>query len=247
MRAILAAVLAGQFLIQPVLAEEGDWTGEGSLSAGLNTGNTETSDIGIGIKMSHETQAWRNNFEIIADYGTKNGSETKDRTFFAGQSDRILNDQLFGFGRVSHEVDEFSSFDSRSFAGGGLGWEVFEEGPADWSLEGGPGIKFDRVKAKTTGTPAVTIPAHSDEAISFIASSNFGYQFNDAVKFGNDTKLIYGGTSNQLGNKTTLTAMLSQSLSARFSFELRHNTDVQLGYEPTDTATRMSIVYAFGG
>lgn len=247
MRVILAAILSGHFLIAPAFADEGGWKGEGSLSAGLNTGNTETSDLGIGVKMSHESQLWRNSLEVIADYGTKNGTQTKNRAFLAGQSDRTLNDQLFAFGRISHEVDEFSAFDSRSFAGGGLGWQVFVEGSAAWSLEGGPGIKFDRVKASTAGTPPITIPAYSDESLSFIAASKFGYTLNDAVKFGNDTNLIYADTSTQIGNKTTLTALLTKSLSARFSFEVRHDTDPQSTFEPTDTATRMSIVYAFGG
>lgn len=247
MKVILAAILSGQLLILPALADEGGWKGEGSLSAGLNTGNTETSDLGIGVKMSHESQIWRNSIEAIADYGTKNGTETKNRAFLSAQSDRTLNDKLFAFGRVSHEVDEFSAFDSRSFAGGGLGWQVFEDGPVIWSLEGGPGIKFDRVKASTLGTPPVTIPAYSDESLSFIAASKFGFTFNDAVKFGNDSNLIYADTSTQIGNKTTLTALLTKSLSARFSFEVRHDTDPQSTFEPTDTATRMSIVYAFGG
>lgn len=247
MKVILAAILSGHFLIAPAFADEGGWKGEGSLSAGLNTGNTETSDLGIGVKISHEGQLWRNSLELIADYGTKNGTETKNRAFFAGQSDRILSDKLFAFGRVSHEVDEFSAFDSRSFAGGGLGWQVLEDGPAKWSLEGGPGIKFDKVKASAVGRPPITIPAHSDESLSFIAASKFGYTLNDAVKFGNDTNLIYADTSTQIGNKTTLTALLTKSLSARFSFEVRHDTDPQSTFEPTDTATRMSIVYAFGG
>lgn len=248
MKVILAAIAAGSCLVlQAHAQEESQWKGEGSLSAGLNTGNTETSDLGIGVKMSHESQVWRNSLELIADYGTENGDETKNRVFFAGQSDRTLNDRLFAFGRVSHEVDEFSGFDSRSFAGAGLGWQIFKDGPAIWSVEGGPGIKFDRIAATTSGTPPVTVPAESEESFSFIAASKFGYTFNDAVKFGNDTNLIYADTSTQIGNKSTLTALLTKSLSARVSFEVRHETDPQPGFEPTDTATRVSLVYAFGG
>ncbi|MFN3608315.1 MAG: YdiY family protein [Hyphomonas sp.] len=247
MKLILAAIAAGSCLALSAHAQESQLKGEGSFSAGLNTGNTETSDLGIGVKMSHENQIWRNGVEVIADYGTKNGSQTKNRVFFAGQSDRTLNDRLFAFGRLSHEIDEFSGFETRSFAGGGLGWQIFQDGPAIWSVEGGPGIKFDRVKSSTTGTPPVTVPAESEESFSVRAASKFGYTFNEAVKFGNDTNLIYADTSTQIGNKTTLTALLTKSLSARFSFEVRHDTDPQSGFEPTDTATRMSLVYAFGG
>lgn len=247
MRLIVAAMAAGTCLALPSLAETASWKGEGSFSAGLNTGNTETSDLGIGLKMARETQVWKNSLEFVADYGTKNGSETKNRLFFAGQTNRTLNDDAFVFARVSHELDEFSAFDSRSFIGGGFGWQVYEGPPAKWSLEGGPGMKIDRVKETTSGDPPVIEPERTDESFSFIAASKFGYVFNDAVRFGNDTNVLYADTSTQIGNKTSLTAHLTKSLSARFSFEVRHDTDPKPGFEETDTATRMSIVYAFGG
>lgn len=246
MKVILAAAATAACIVFPAQAQEGKWTGEGSLSAGLNTGNTETSDLGIGVKMSHDTQIWSNSFEVIADYGTKNGTQTKNRAFVAGQTNRTLSDSLFAFGRLSHEMDEFSGFQSRSFAGGGMGWQIVEGKPLAWSVEGGPGIKFDRIRASTTGNPPVTVPAQSDESLSFIAASRASYILNDAVKLRNDTNLIYADTSTQIGNKTTLTALLTKRLSARFSFEVRHDTDPQSGFEPTDTASRMSLVYSFG-
>ncbi len=247
MKLFFAALAASSCLTFPAFAENGTWKGEGSFSAGLNTGNTETSDLGIGVKMARETQVWKNSAEFIADYGTKNGSQTKNRFFVAGQTNRVLNDDAFVFARVSHEVDEFSAFDSRSFVGGGAGWQVFDAPAAKWSLEGGPGLKFDKVKEITSGDPPLTVPARTDESFSFIAASKFGYTFNDAVKFGNDTNVLYADTSTQIGNKTSLTALLTKSLSARFSFEVRHDTDPKPGFEETDTATRMSLVYAFGG
>lgn len=247
MKVILAVMAAAGVIALPASGEMGKWAGEGSLSAGLNTGNTETSDLGIGVKMARENQVWRNSFELIADYGTTEGTETKNRIFVDAQADRTLNDDLFAFSRLNHEINEFSAFDSRTFAGGGLGWQVFDEDAAIWSLEGGPGIKLDRIETTISGTPPETIPARTNESVSFIAASKFGYTFNEAVKFGNDTNMIYADTSTQLGNKSTLTALLTKSLSARVSFEVRHDTDPKIGFEETDTATRMSLVYAFGG
>ena len=52
MKVILAIIASVSGLALPATAEEGKWKGEGSFSAGLNTGNTETSDLGIGLKMS---------------------------------------------------------------------------------------------------------------------------------------------------------------------------------------------------
>ncbi|MBY9068515.1 DUF481 domain-containing protein [Hyphomonas sp. WL0036] len=248
MRIILAVMAAASAIALPASGEMGRWSGEGAFSAGLNTGNTQTSDLGISVQMERESQIWRNRFELTADYGTTEGAETKNRLYFDAGADRILNDDLFAFGRLSHEINEFSAFESRTFAGSGIGWLVFdEESPANWSIEGGPGIRVDRLRETLSETPLEIVPAQTQETVSLIAASKFGYTFNDAVKFGNDTNMIYADTSTQVGNKSTLTALLTKSLSARVSFEVRHDSDPKTGFEETDTATRMSIVYAFGG
>jgi len=250
MRRGLTALLAVSILTLPAVAESGHWDGEGALTAGLNTGNTETSDLGVGVKMTRESQIWRIRSEFVADYGTKNGSRTKNRYFASGQFDRTLNDDLFGFARASHEEDEFSGFNSRSFVGGGLGWLVLDDEAAKWSLEGGPGVKFDRLRSRIEVVPDgenVVVPAMSEEIYSMMASSRFAYTLNDHVRLSNDTNLIYADVSTQIGNKTSLTASLTQSLSARFSVEVRHDSDPPEGFVDTDTSTRMSLVYSFGG
>lgn len=234
----------------PALADPGYWEGEGALTAGLNTGNTETSDLGIGVKMTRESQIWRVSTEFVADYGTKNGSRTKNRYLASGQFDRTLNDDLFGFARVTHEQDEFSGFDSRSFLGAGLGWLLLDNEAANWSFEGGPGVRYDRVSSSVVSVEDgddIVVPAMSDETISMMAASRFAYSLNDNVSVSNDTKVIYADVSTQYGNQTSLNATLTESLSARFSLEVRHDTAPPDGFVETDTSTRMSIVYSFGG
>ncbi|MFN4023889.1 MAG: YdiY family protein [Hyphomonas sp.] len=247
---MLTIFAAGCWLAGAATAETGTWNGEGSLSAGINTGNTETSDLGIAVKMVRETQIWRTSAEVSADYGTKNGDRTKNRYFIAGQGDRTISDRLFGFGRLSHEEDEFSGFHSRSFVGGGLGYRVFDTDALNWTVDGGPGLKYDRVRSRLVPVPdgdPIFLPTLTDESLSFRGASRFSYTVNDNVRFGNDTSVIYADVSTQVGNRSTLTASLTKTLSARFSFEVRHDTAPQEGFEETDTATRMSLVYSFGG
>ena len=245
----LAAAVAGGCLAMPALAEDAVWKGEGSVSAGVTSGNTDTSDVGIGIKMSRESQRWRTSGEFLADYGSQDGMRSKDRIFASGQADRSIGDQAFAFGRLSHERDDFSGFDSRSFVGGGLGWNILDSEGANWSLEGGPGLKIDEVKEsmETVGGVPVLVPERTDESFSVIAASRMNFALNDHVNFGNDTSALYADTSTQVSNLASLTAELTKGLSARFSFEVRHDTNPQADFEKTDTATRMSIVYAFGG
>lgn len=225
------------------------WSGEGSLSAGVTTGNTETTDLGLGVDVARDLNLWTIGVQATADYGETDGAETKNRIFLGSNLDRQINDRLFGFGQLSYERDEFSGFESRAFIGGGLGYEVLNGDVTQWTVRGGPGLKIDEIEAvlDTTTVPATVLSeATTEESFGATAQSNFGHQFNDNVAFTNDTSVLYAETSTQIGNIAALTATLTNTLSARVSFEVRHDTDPVDGFESTDTISRVSLVYGFG-
>lgn len=247
-RFIVFAGLAGLSLAPAAAAEEG-WTGEGSFSAGYTTGNTETTDLGLGVKLNRELGLWTYSGEASVEYGETDSVETRNRIFLSGQADRQLGDRLFAFGRTSYEKDEFSGFDSRLFVGGGLGYKLIDSEMTNWDIQGGPGIKIDEVQATTTvrnGVPVV-VPASTEQSASVVGRSEFSHKFNDSVSLSNNTDVIYASESTQFVNATALTAALTDTFSARFSFDVRHDTNPPPGFEATDTVTRASLVYAFGG
>lgn len=225
------------------IAQSQTWTGEGSFGAGFTTGNTETTDVSLGLKLARELDGWRPSVEAFADYGDTDGAETRNRVFLAGQLDRDFSERTYAFGRVSHERDEFSGFESRSFIGGGLGYRLLMGEQTSWALEAGPGLKIDEVRAVTV--PEL-IPGDTEQSFSVIGASKFSHAFNGNVNLTNDTNVLYAETSTQIGNSLAITAGLAGALSARFAFDVRYDTDPPLGFEQTDTITRVSLVYAFG-
>lgn len=242
---MLVAVAAVLSVAGAASAQSATWQGEGSLSAGVTTGNTDTRDLGLGLKFSRDTGLWRTGVEALADYGEIDGAEAKNRMFFAGQLDRKFGERLYGFGRGSYEADEFSGFDSRIFLGGGLGYHVLQGDRVSWAIEGGPGIKIDEVKEQVLPGPVI-VPGETVESFSVVGASKFAYAFNDNVKLSNDTSVLYAEESTQITNSLAMTAALTGALSARVSFDVRHDTNPPFGFEDTDTATRVSLVYAFG-
>ncbi|MEQ9507202.1 MAG: DUF481 domain-containing protein [Hyphomonas sp.] len=242
---VLAGVALAASLTGTAAAETPVWSGEGSFGAGFNTGNTETSDLGLGLKLARDSGDWKVSLEALADYAETDGLETKNRAFISGQLDRDFSDRTYGFGRVSHERDEFSGFESRTFVGAGLGYRILTGEQATWSIEGGPGLKIDEVRDTVLPGPVI-VTGETEESFSAIGASKFAYDFNENVKLTNDSNVLYAETSTQLGNSLAITAALTGALSARFSVDVRYDTDPPLGFEQTDTATRVSLVYAFG-
>jgi putative salt-induced outer membrane protein len=245
LRLSVTTTLATGLLALPAMAQDGPrWTGEGSVSAGFTTGNTETTDAAIGVKAAREGQIWSFGVEARGEYGEDDGTENQNRIFLAGNADRQISDRLFGYGRVSYERDEFSGYESRAFIGGGLGYQAIDNEQTQWTLRGGPGIKIDEIRARVDPGPVI-VPATTEESFAVNLGSDFDHAFNDNVAFSNDTQIVYAETSTQLQNVAALTAKLTDALSARVSFDVRHDTEPQGNFEQTDTATRFSLVYAF--
>lgn len=245
----LLPILVSAFCLSlPASAEvvkEG-WSGEGSFSASNSTGNTETTDLGVGLHMTYKNGRWISVIDAQADYGETDGDETENRSYLAGTIDYQLADRLFAFGKTSYERDEFSGFESRLFVGGGLGWKIFDTDALTWSVRGGPGFKIDETRASIEDGVIVE-EAETVESLSVIGNSQFDYAFNDNVSLSNATSILYAEESTQFSNTIALTAALTNSLSGRLSYEWRHDTEPPEGYENTDTTTRVSIVYKFGG
>ncbi len=236
--AMLLATLA--LTAAPAIAEgEDGWYGEGSFSFGTTTGNTETTDLGLGAKVNRKMGVWTVGGEAAADYGELAGVESRNRILVAGTADRQINDRLFGFGRVSYERDEFTAYENRAFLGAGLGYTVLTGGAASWTVRGGPGVKIDKLRNPGPGVDA------EQTGLGAFARSEYGYAFNDNVKLTNDTDVLYGENSTQLGNVIALTANLGAGLAGRVSFDVRYDTDPAPGFEDTDTATKVSLVYGF--
>jgi putative salt-induced outer membrane protein len=235
MKSVLAAVAAGLTLALSGTAFANDgWTGEGSLSAGVTSGNTKTTDAAAGLKVANQFGEWRAKGDLVAEYGETSNNETKNRYKVGAQLDRDFDATWYGFGRASYEEDKFAAFDTRTFAGIGVGVKVIAEEATKLTLEFGPGYRWDEL---ANGT--------EEEDISVRGAAFYKHEFNEAVAFSNDLEVLYADVSTQVFNSTGLTAKLTDTLAARVSYDVRHETDVLPGRKETDTATRVSLVYGF--
>lgn len=231
----------------PADPEKKSFTGEGSLTGGYTTGNAETLDLGAALDLERDFGVWILKFNGSAVYGENEGEATQERYFAALQVDRQITERLSGFVRSSYEVDEFSGFESRIFAGVGAAYIPIENDKAKWTLEAGPGFRIDEVRAvvdPTTG--AILEPSSTERSFSARGASNFRYKFNENVELANNSSATYAQETTQLMNRFSLTSALVGGLSARFSLEVRHDTNPPTGFEATDTTTRAALVYTFG-
>jgi len=241
------------------------WTGEGNLGGGVTTGNTDTVDVGVSLKVAKEFGPWKVSADGGYDFGQVDGEDSRNRWWVGSQLQRDFTDRLYGFGDVTYEEDDFSGFDSRLFVGVGAGYHIYKEKPLTWAVEVAPGFRrsvtsdsivteeIAAVFDDTTTPPTLVTPAVPAEVLlgstfndfAVRGSSKFAYDFNDKVTFTNDTDVVWSDLSTQTVNTAAVTAQLTEKISGRVSFQVRHETDPPEGFVNTDTATRVSIVYGF--
>jgi len=238
MKKLLLSAALVSFMSTPAFAGIYDgWSGEASLAGSKTTGNTDTTDVGLGINLQKESDVWRHKFNGSFDYGTNNDVDNKQRLFLGYQIDRDINDRLYAYGNGNYYNDNFGAYSEGYFVGGGLGYKVILPDPIGWDLEAGAGFRSQKTQE------TALLASEKSEELALRAASNFDYKFNDNVSFYNDSEILWGDSDTYIWNETGITAQLMGNLSARASFRIDTHSDVPAGREKTDTITRVGVVY----
>lgn len=219
------------------------WSGEASLTGSQTTGNTDTTDIGLGLKLNKETDVWRHKFKALADFGRADGVNNKQRFALGYQIDRDINERLYVYGNGDYFNDDFGAFQDGYFLGAGLGYKVILPEPVSWNLEGGIGYRNQTEQDLIDAVTGLVTDGPSTDEVALRGFSDFDWVLNDNVSAYNDTEIIWSSSDTYIWNEVGITATLAGNLAARASFRVDHHTDAPVGTVNTDTVTRFGIVY----
>ena len=227
-------------------------TGSVDLSFANATGNTENLTLILGGKLEVDRGPVEHAFQTGARYaesaprGTDDRQQTQEAVFASYQLDADLSDRLFAFGRVRYDYDAFSGFDHRVFTGAGLGYRFAETEAVNWTVSGGPGVRWTRLAAPDV-PPDAPDPDFEREQTEFstYASSDLDWDVTETVSFEQDARVTYTDTSTTLEAEAALKSKLTENLSARFSYRVQHETDPPEGRQPTDTLMTAGLAYGF--
>lgn len=229
------------------------WNGEASVAGSKTTGNTDTTDIGVAIKLQKETNQWRHNLYGSADFGENDSNTIKERFTAGYKLDRNLTDRLYTWGNVDYFRDDFGAFENGVFLGTGLGYKVIKPAPTGWDVEAGLGYRSQ--SPQQPDVPGDLTQAEFDQLaldgdfdrtneLAARGASFFTHDFNENVSLFNNSEIIYSSSDTYIWNDIGVTAQLFGNLAARASFRVDYHSDPLPGVESTDTITRVGVVYA---
>ena len=217
------------------------------------TGNTKSADVKAGYDFKYDKDLWRSTLALDllikkTDVENDNGEkelETTDQKWTAeSKTNYTLSKKTksYVYGDVYYEDSRFSGFENRSTISAGWGREWYKTKVASFFADIGPGYKRD----VTTATE--TVPSETKTAFIVQAQALYLRKINDHVDFKQSFTVKYTPESDESSHyraETSVTTKLIQTLQLKFTFRVEHNTDVDEGFERTDTQTAITLVYSF--
>ncbi len=222
-------------------AEKSPWKSSVELGFIRTTGNTETQTLSAKADVTYEVDKWRHNGHAEG-YGTESEDDTgnavvsAERYELSGKSDYKFTEFDYAYGLVKLQKDRFSGFEYEHIVSLGYGRKVIKQDNMELDLEIGPGERFFKVDA---------IDAESDKEALLRLSANYWWQITANSKFTQKLSTDIGEEITSTESITGVQANINSTLALKFTYTVRHKTDVPVDTAKTDTEAAMTLVYSF--
>lgn len=210
------------------------FSGSASLGYSAQTGNTDTQDFALGIRMRYAQGQWVQTLGVAADFSEANGTKTEENIFAVYDGNYYFNERFYMFALARAQrngVLEPGEYSRDGFIGVGPGYRVVNEPNVAWRLQAGIGVSYLR-----DGT------GNSETETGYIASSRFFYQISDSMFLTNDTDILSADSALRANNDLGVNFKVSDALSTRISYLTEYNDGQPI---KTDNRLGVSLVVGF--
>ncbi len=212
-----------------------EWSGELELGGSMSTGNTDRESVNANGKVDYHTGPWRTQAKFTLQFTRDESRTTANRIVASIEPRYDVIDRLFAFNFLQYEDDRFSGFDFQVTENVGLGYWLIKSEALTWSVQAGPGVWLNAIRA--TNETETEVMGRLATDVSWDIWENVALSLTNAV--------VLSGERLDAELKISLTTKITQTLAARASIELRHDTNPPGTAESTDTLTHFSVLYAF--
>ena len=234
-------------------AKKSEYTASAELGFLYKTGNTKSADIKAGFNLKHEKEKWRSTlaFNILAKKlekedadGNEEFETTDNKWDIQAQTNYTIGEEgkNYLYGNLAHEQDKFSGFESQSSLSAGWGRHWYETETSSFFADIGPGVQYDVTRATET------LASESSTNLIIQAQALYTHKFNDHVEFKQyfvARQATKSGENSVYKSETSVTAQLIDSLQLKFALRIDYDTEVEEGFEDTNTETSMTLIYSF--
>lgn len=230
----LAFAFLAPFALGADAEPEPGLAGKAELGYLATSGNSDTSSLNAKLALKFEALAWRHSLDLALVKAEDSGLTTAERYQFGVKSDYKINEHDYLFATLNWEQDEFAGFSRRTSEAVGYGRRLISSPAHHLDLEIGAGARQ---------TDYLLVP-DEDETILRLAGK-YKWSIAEGATFDQSLVIEKGGTNTYTESVTALAAKIVGSLSMKFSYTIKDNSEVPVGLENTDTYTAVGIEYTF--
>ncbi|HEY2753164.1 DUF481 domain-containing protein [Phenylobacterium sp.] len=210
------------------------WSLKGELGGSISTGNTESEALAAALSAEKRTPIWVHDFDMSVDFKRENEETTKDRYFGAYSIQRNITPRFYGVGVLWGERDRFAGYNYRFSESLGVGYRLFD----------GPGLKL-RVEGGPAARQSEYLVTGYDLTYATRLAEYLSWQITQRLEFSQSLVTYLETKNSTVIGDASVTTKLQKRLSARASYEVRHEASPPVGRKNTDTTTRLTLVFTY--
>jgi putative salt-induced outer membrane protein len=249
----ILALLLSNSIYEPTQLQVNEEGISGAINFNLSsaTGNTDNTVLGGRARLAHKNEKLTHVFEAGGNYtettsrddlGAEDTEVTQNQWFGQYRMEYQTGDRSFAYARTRYEEDQFSGFDRRVFVGGGMGIDLWSTETSEFKLLMGPGYQYaERVRPET---PDPEFERIQRSAALFIGQ-DFRHVLRQNVTFEQGFDATFAEENTTLAGQIALKTDITDKISSRISYAVKHETAPPENREPTDTLLSASIGYSF--
>jgi len=212
-----------------------DMNGSLAVNASYTQGNTTATVFGFRLDTNLIENGHIHRFEAFADEGRANGITNQRKWGASYQLETLWTDDIFGYVRASHEDNNFSGFDYRTFLGAGAGKYLFSDDEFKLRGEVGPGYRISEI-IQQDGT-------EYDWVLYGALDSN--WVIVEDLKADNTARLTFSDPTTTLLTTSRVSTSITETMRAGVSYEMRFETDPPEASKNMDTVFKFDVSYGF--
>lgn len=230
-------VAAAEAKPEPPKVEEASavkYSGEGELGAFTTTGNAPGIGLAAGLKLTAEGEDWRLGLLGRADYQETSNVVVREQYRVSAEPNYKFDERGYIYGLGQYEQDRFQGFHARYSLSGGVGYSVLTGENAKLSVKAGPAWRYTRL-----------VTGMNESVLAGLASVDIKLKLTPTIQLTEAASAYVDEQRSTLFSVAALDSQLIGKLKARLSYTVQYESNPALGRAPTDTTSRLTLVYGF--
>jgi putative salt-induced outer membrane protein len=133
-----------------------------------------------------------------------------------------------------YEQDRFQGFHARYSVSGGVGYSLLTSDEAKLSVKAGPAWRYTRL-----------VTGMQESVVAGLASVDIKVKVTPTIQLTEAASAYVDEERSTLFSVAAIDSQLIGKLKARLSYTVQYESNPALGRAPTDTTSRLTLVYGF--